>query len=250
MDLKEAGCSTGGFRHPWEVARAEFFKRLARRQGQGSLARTVLDMGSGDAWLARELLTALPAGSSVHCVDASYDQDMLKQGLVVGLSKSQEVPKGQKFDWIFLLDVVEHVREDRLFLQNLVKNHLRTDGLVVISVPAYQSLYSAHDTWLEHFRRYSPAAGRTLVADCGLEVLEEGGLFHCLLYVRLLEKWREAWQKQVMPQGGVGRWQGGEVLSFALTWGLNLDWRLTEALRSVGLRIPGLSWWCVCRKAL
>jgi len=55
---------------------------------------------------------------------------------------------------IGLFDVVEHVDSDQEFLQN-VFNCLRPGGKIIITVPAYQFLWSKEDIEAGHFRRYS-----------------------------------------------------------------------------------------------
>lgn len=248
MDLKELDINRGGLRHPWEVSRAEFFERLTRGWTEGLKGLSALDIGSGDTWVAGRLLTQLPTGSRMLCVDRSYTPEIVAR-LAPGnaVDMAPEIPVGQKFDLLFLLDVVEHVREDREFLCHLVTQHLLPGALVILSVPAYQSLYSSHDVWLEHFRRYSPAQGRALVTECGLELLDDGGLFHGLLYARLLQKAKE-WIKKRDQVVGVGRWEKGQTLTRIIAETLNLDWKTTETLRRIGIKVPGLSWWCVCRK--
>ena len=61
-----------------------------------------------------------------------------------------------KFDLIVLTDVIEHIKNDKgviLKIFNLLKN----DGFVLITVPAFQSLYSSKDISLKHYRRYNKA---------------------------------------------------------------------------------------------
>lgn len=250
MDLKELDVNQGGLRHPWEMSRARFFEEIVERWTRGAGARNALDIGSGDTWLAQQLLKQMPANSKMTCVDSSYTPEIvakLKANNPVEMAK--EIPQDQKFDVVFLLDVIEHIKDDRAFLENLSQNNMADDAIFVISVPAYQSLFSAHDTWLEHFRRYSPGEGRKLVRNCGLEILEEGGLFHGLLYARILQKFKEL-VAGAKNKFGVGRWEKGPGVTNFISGALNLDWKSTEALRTIGIQIPGLSWWCVCRKAL
>ena len=62
----------------------------------------------------------------------------------------------KKYDLIVLLDVLEHISKDELseFVEKIDKL-LKNDGIVIISVPAYESLFSKMDTNVGHFRRYS-----------------------------------------------------------------------------------------------
>ena len=60
----------------------------------------------------------------------------------------------QKYDLIVFLDVLEHIEDHQIFLKEIsyILNH---DGIGIMSVPAYDSLWSEHDKNLHHFRRYN-----------------------------------------------------------------------------------------------
>lgn len=60
----------------------------------------------------------------------------------------------EKYDTVFALNVVEHIENDLLAIQNAYKL-LKKNGQLVILVPAYNQLYNRFDTELEHFRRYT-----------------------------------------------------------------------------------------------
>ena len=59
-----------------------------------------------------------------------------------------------KYDLIILLDVIEHIKQPKSFL-NILKKSLSNSGLIIIGVPAYQFLWSEHDVKLKHYKRYS-----------------------------------------------------------------------------------------------
>lgn len=59
----------------------------------------------------------------------------------------------EKYDTVFALNVVEHIYDDTLALQNCHKL-LKKDGNALILVPSYQMLFNQFDTELGHYRRY------------------------------------------------------------------------------------------------
>ncbi|MCU0436604.1 MAG: class I SAM-dependent methyltransferase [Raineya sp.] len=60
----------------------------------------------------------------------------------------------EQYDTIFALNVVEHIENDYLALEN-ARKLLKKGGNLIILVPAYQWLYNGFDTELEHYRRYT-----------------------------------------------------------------------------------------------
>jgi len=61
----------------------------------------------------------------------------------------------ERFDLIFLFDVIEHISDETSFLQALLY-HLAPEGLLVVNVPAGHWAYSSYDSAAGHVRRYSP----------------------------------------------------------------------------------------------
>jgi 2-polyprenyl-3-methyl-5-hydroxy-6-metoxy-1,4-benzoquinol methylase len=66
------------------------------------------------------------------------------------------------FDSIFALNVVEHIQNDDLAIQNCQKL-LKPGGKLLILVPAYQWLYNKFDEELEHYRRYTKRSLNKLI---------------------------------------------------------------------------------------
>ncbi|HEY4279102.1 MAG TPA: class I SAM-dependent methyltransferase [Conexibacter sp.] len=76
------------------------------------------------------------------------------------------------FDLVTCLDVIEHTPDDRESLAEL-RRVTRPGGLLVVTVPAYPSLWSAHDVRNRHFRRYRAASLRAAAAESGWSVLRD-----------------------------------------------------------------------------
>ena len=70
------------------------------------------------------------------------------------------------FDLVTCFDVIEHMPDDRLVLREL-RRVTRPGGLLLVTVPAYPSLWSAHDVANEHKRRYRRATLDRAAADAG-----------------------------------------------------------------------------------
>jgi SAM-dependent methyltransferase len=241
------------------VARARFFQRLVHeRIATGARALSVLDVGAGDGYLAGGLLGSLPAGSRVVCSDVNYTETQLtalRSNAPSGLSFAREVP-AERFDAILLLDVLEHVPDDRALLNELVENSLAPGGFVLASVPAWQPLFTRHDVALGHYRRYAPAALQTLIASTRLVSVLQGGLFHSLLLPRTLSKLaevargiRHAPDREVRATGetDAGRWSAGRAASGIVDFALRLDNGVSRVAAAAGASVPGLSTWVLAR---
>ncbi len=88
------------------------------------------------------------------------------------------------FDFVFLLDVLEHVEDDAAFLAE-VKHVLKDTSKLVISVPALQWLWSDHDRMCNHFRRYSKKSLIKLLEVCGFRI-EYCSYYSTLLFPLIL----------------------------------------------------------------
>jgi predicted SAM-dependent methyltransferase len=90
------------------------------------------------------------------------------------LSKHHKVYRSIKeipvqLDFIFLIDVLEHLENDEEFLRSFF-NKLNPGGKLFLYVPAGKKLFSDFDKGLGHFRRYSKNELRDKVVKAGFKV--------------------------------------------------------------------------------
>ncbi len=100
-----------------------------------------------------------------------------------------------RFDLVAALDVLEHVDEDIASLHSLA-SCLKPGGRMLIAVPAYQWLFSAHDRFHHHKRRYNLRSLRRAATAAGLEI-EKTSYYNALLFpviaiARLWQRIRQA----------------------------------------------------------
>jgi hypothetical protein len=258
MDLREVPGELAG-RHPWEIARARFFSGLLDAYGVLAGPRTVLDVGAGDAYLATRLSSMLAQGSRVVCFDEHYSDRHLSDLAVRApeIVATRVRPKDH-FDVVMLLDVIEHVPDDTGFLGGFVEQNLERDGKVLVSVPAWQGLFTMHDVMLGHYRRYRPAQLLALIERTGLRLIAHGGLFHSLLVPRTLAKLGELLRRVSHPEPGVsapaeadteaGRWTAGSTVTNLVLGALAADNACSRAAAKLGIDVPGLSTWALAYK--
>jgi SAM-dependent methyltransferase len=97
----------------------------------------------------------------------------------------REFKSEQEFDLIMLMDVIEHIDDDLAALKNMA-GMLRSDGLMVVSVPAYDILWNSNDYFSHHKRRYTPRRFRSSIEGSGLKVLRMFGWNRMLFLPTLL----------------------------------------------------------------
>ena len=231
-------------RHPWEVARARFFRRLIARHVDVGTLGAVLDVGAGDGWFAGELADDVSASCRITCWDVNYsDADLHVPAHLGGrIMRTTEPPEGT-FDLILLLDVIEHIAKDEQFLRDEITPRMHARSRLVVSVPAYQALFGDHDRMLEHRRRYRPAVLRATVGR-HLRIIDQGSLFTSLLLPRLVQAGLERAGRHG-DATGVGAWTGGPRLTALLERVLLADAAAGRRLGRWGWPVPGLSTWVV-----
>jgi SAM-dependent methyltransferase len=98
----------------------------------------------------------------------------------------------QKFDTIFLLNVIEHLKDDKKAV-GFCKFMLKPGGHLVLLAPAYNFLYCPFDEHLGHYRRYSTKSLSKLFQDNGLQITKKkyfnlAGIAGWFIWGKLLKK--------------------------------------------------------------
>jgi 2-polyprenyl-3-methyl-5-hydroxy-6-metoxy-1,4-benzoquinol methylase len=76
----------------------------------------------------------------------------------------------QKYEAVFLMDVLEHIEQHVSFLNSCLY-HIKPGGLVAINVPAFNMLFSRYDARNGHVRRYNKPMMKALLAEAGVELI-------------------------------------------------------------------------------
>ena len=262
MDLREAQAwgYDAGVRHPWETARIDVVRALIRRTIPLEPHASVIDVGCGDTFVVEQLSADRP-DARFFAVDTAFTPELIARyrervanPSILPLPALEDVPLAgdQPASLVLLMDVIEHIRDDRAFLSELVeRSWVGPDTRFLITVPAYQSLFCSHDTFLGHHRRYSNAQLRASAESAGLMVLDIGYFFFSLLPIRVLQvlKERLGGGEPEQPSSGLVGWQGGASRAAFLHRLLLLDAAVAMRLRALGIRLTGLSNYAICAKS-
>jgi hypothetical protein len=142
-----------------------------------------------------------------------------------------------------MIDVLEHVDDD-LDLITSYMNEAPTDALLLISVPAFAFLWSGHDIFLEHKRRYTLPQVESLVRRAGLEVVRGryffASVFPLVALMRVYDRLR-------LAAGRAPKSSLTQHSMFVNHWLTRLHHFEQIALFQVN-RVAGLSVFCLARK--
>ena len=176
MDLREEASGVVPARHWYYRSKARVLRSLI--EDRVSDSAVVWDVGAGSGFFAAYLLANDLAGSAV-CIDPNYDSEydvsVKKRALAY-----RHRPSGIAPDLVTLMDVLEHV-EDPIGLLTEYAERARPGATFFITVPAHQWLWSDHDVFLGHYRRYTRALLTQTALDSGLIVDHCGYFFASIL---------------------------------------------------------------------
>lgn len=136
-----------------------------------------------------------------------------------------------QFDLVTCLDVIEHTPDDRHTLAEL-RRVTRPGGHLVVTVPAYRSLWSSHDVANGHYRRYSRGSLRRACSDAGWVARAETSFNAILLAPIALVRWAGRLRRTTPTRSDLRLTPGsfGPLLEFPL--------RIEAALLRRGVRLP------------
>jgi len=141
----------------------------------------VVDVGAGSAFFSQYLAQKLPS-TQFTCVDTNYEEVSVLIPPNIELCKTF---RNRKADLYIFMDVLEHVEFDLELLKEYVDS-ADPGSLVLITVPAFMSLWSEHDVYLGHFRRYRRSQVIALAENAGLIVNKSNYLYSSLLPIIFL----------------------------------------------------------------
>ena len=167
-------------RHWWYRARRQVIAALIRRKARPPIGGRLLEIGCGTGHNLAMLgefgeLDALELDATAR---ALAEKRLGRPVLSAPLPELRGVAE-RHYDLIAALDVIEHIDDDKASIASIA-TRLRPGGKFVITVPAHEWLWSAHDVVSHHKRRYSKRSLKTLIEQSPLR-LDSMGYFNSLL---------------------------------------------------------------------
>ncbi|GAA4408687.1 class I SAM-dependent methyltransferase [Nibrella viscosa] len=145
-------------------------------------ASNCLDIGSGPAinaiMLKRHAQRLTLLEPSIEGVTMAKEN--LPEATIIHGFFPQDRPDA-KYELITAFDVIEHIEDDKSAI-TAIAGMLQPNGITVITVPAYNWLWSEHDDVVHHKRRYTKDGLQELMESSGL-VVEKISYFNFLLFL-------------------------------------------------------------------
>lgn len=232
MDLSEK--KNFSYRHPWELSRADM---VIKELEKIDICGDILDVGCGDNYFDERLLKESKNINSIWGIDINLKKDIHKKR--AHYVNSYDKIEDKKFDYILLMDVIEHIEEPVEFLKNILK-YKKENGYIIITVPAFQKLFSAHDRDLKHFRRYEYPSLMNLLNETNITCLNWSYFYLSLYIVRSLTKNKSL---------GLSDWKycHRNIKTVIIRNILNIDFTVLRFLSNIGIHINGLSLFMICK---
>ncbi|MCP4664239.1 MAG: class I SAM-dependent methyltransferase [bacterium] len=221
-------------RHWWWRAREEMIvDLLARLEPPGGYG-PILDVGCGDA-LSFPYLRRFGEPEGIEADGALVSAQAQARGPIHIGPFDETFRTDRRYGLITMLDVIEHL--DDLAALRRAAALLAPGGLVVITVPAFRLLWTAHDDFNHHRRRYTAAGLVRVARRAGLVVRSRRTFFHWLFPLKLLVRLKEGLvagppRMAEVPSPWVNRLFHGLSRLEQRTWG-RLSWPLGSSLVAV-----------------
>jgi SAM-dependent methyltransferase len=219
----------------WFVSRRELVLRLIDRLPRlGRGQATILDVGCGTGATAAALRRhgkVIGVDFSALALNCCTRRELTD--LIQGHAESLPVKDGS-IDAIVATDILEHLDDDRMALAEFHRV-LKPNGYAVITVPAYNFLWSEHDLALMHKRRYVARELLDRSIDSGFRVISSSYALFFLFPLSLGRLFKRARPEGRTPQAQlqpVPPWLNTLLIHLqrfeaALTRGISLPWGLS-----------------------
>ncbi len=169
MDLKELGLIDPN-KHWYYVHKTRMLMRLYSKFQRES--QTIVEIGAGSGHFCKTFFQEFDFKLG-YCIDPHYREEQIE---LTSDIKFQRLLPEIASDLYMLIDVLEHV-EDPVDLIQQASHKAKSDSLFIISVPAFNCLWSSHDVYLEHKKRYTLKELEAMVQEADLVILEARYIF-------------------------------------------------------------------------
>ena len=186
------------------IAKADRFNKWMYDQFKQQLKGEILEIGSGIGNISKFVIAdghsiTLSDYNEEYCEalkknfkDHKNVRKILRIDLLHPEFQTEYIACKEKYDSIFLLNVIEHIENDLAAIKNC-RYLLRSHGTIILLAPAYSWLFCSFDKQLGHYRRYSLQSLKLLLEKNNFTILRSShfnfaGIFGWLLFGKILNQ--------------------------------------------------------------
>ena len=151
---------------------------------------SLLEVGCGTGFVLSGIAQAFPgariAGSEIHTAGLAFAARRLPT-VELQQMDARKLPYREEFDVVAAFDVIEHIVEDELVLQNFHRA-IKPGGGCLITVPQHPWLWSPVDEEACHQRRYTASELHTKVRAAGFRIVRSTSFVTLLLPLMLASR--------------------------------------------------------------
>jgi SAM-dependent methyltransferase len=155
MDLKELEAGVNPEVHWYYQSKILPLISYTRKLLTNGVPLTIVDVGSGSGFFAISLEKEFRDKiKKVYLVDINYTAEEIAATKNDKIQKNLRIPDEIENGLVILMDVLEHLEDDLKMLEDIKAASKGNNNHFFITVPAFYSLWSGHDVYLGHYRRY------------------------------------------------------------------------------------------------
>lgn len=195
---------------------------------------SVLEIGCGTGYVLSGVEQAFPNarlhGSDIFAEGLEFATKRLSSAELMQMD-ARSIPYVDEFDAIGAFDVLEHIEEDETVLAQ-IRSALKSQGIMLLTVPQHPWLWSGADERACHVRRYTAEELKHKVKAAGFQILDTTSFVSILLPAMMLSRF-------LQKNGGAEKEAGAEL---AISPWLNSLFfqllRIELAFIKMGVRLP------------
>ena len=176
-------------RHWWWRARERVILSTLRAHSHGRTWPSILDVGCGDGLFFDRLrefgdVDGIEPDASLVEPDGPWSSRIRVQPF------DERFRPAHAYSVITMFDVIEHLPDAANALRH-ASTLLEREGMLVATVPAFESLWTSHDDINHHVRRFTKTTLRMLLVESGFDVVSMQYFYFWTCPLKLLIRLKE-----------------------------------------------------------
>jgi SAM-dependent methyltransferase len=156
-------------------------------------AHNFLEIGCGTGFVLSGIQQAFPnmslSGSEIFSQGLEFAKQRV-MGANLFQMDARKIPFVDEFAVIGAFDVLEHIQEDAMVLNEMYKSTMQGGG-IMLTVPQHPWLWSYADEYAHHVRRYQAQELKAKVETAGFRVLKMTSFVSLLLPIMMLARFKK-----------------------------------------------------------